>query len=87
MNALEGKNYMPQYLPIYQMIIITPNHISGSLPDHVYVLHNFFEDFNVTNYIKSVYYSDHDVAKCIIKKFHEQPIGVTYVLLSNFHKK
>ena len=53
-NALEGNDYMSQYLSNYKMIVTSPTHISGSLLDHVYVLHNFFENFKVTSYIKSV---------------------------------
>ena len=53
------------------MIVTSPTHISGHLLDHVYVLHNFFKSFKVTNYIKSVYFLDHDVVKCIIEKVHE----------------
>ena len=70
-NALEGNDYMSQYLSNYKMIVTSPTHISGSLLDHVYVLHNFFQNFKVTNYIKSVPYSDHDAVKCVIEKVHE----------------
>ena len=42
-NALEGNNYMSQYLFKYKMTVTFPNHISGSLLDHVYVLHNFLK--------------------------------------------
>ena len=70
-SALEGNDYMSQYLSNYKIIVISPSHISGSLLDHVFVLHNFFENFKVTNYIKSVYFSDHDAVKCIIEKVHE----------------
>ena len=70
-NALEGNDYMSQYLSNYKMIVTSPTDISGSLLDHVYVFHNFFENFKVTNYIKSVYFSDHDVVRCILEKVHE----------------
>ena len=70
-NALEGKDYMSQYLSNYKMIVTSPTHISGSLLDHVHVLHNIFENFKGTNYMKSVYFSDHDAVKCIIEKVHE----------------
>ena len=70
-NALEGNDYMSQYLSNYKMIVTSPTHISGSLLDHAYVLHNFFENFKGTNYMKSVYFSDHDAVKCIIEKVHE----------------
>ena len=86
-NALEGNDYMSQHLSNYKMIVTSPTHISGFLLDHVYLLHNFFENFKVTNYMKSVYFSDHDAVKCIIEKVHEQPIGVNYFLLFSFHKK
>ena len=48
-NALEGNDYMSQYLSSYKMIVTSPTHISGSLLDHASVLHNFFENFKVTN--------------------------------------
>ena len=70
-NALEGIVYMSQYLCNYKRIVISRTHISGSLLDHVYFVHNFFEKFKVTNYIKSVYFCDHDAVKCIIEKVHE----------------
>ena len=70
-NALEGNDYMSQYLSNYKMIVTSPTHISGSLLDHVYVLYNFFENFKVTSYMKSVYSSDHDAVKCITEKVHE----------------
>ena len=70
-NALEGNDYMSQYLSNYKMIVTSPTHISGSLLDHVHVLHNIFENFKGTNYMKSVYFSDHDAVKCIIEKVHE----------------
>ena len=70
-NALEGKDYMSQYLSNYKMIVTSPTHISGCLLDYVYVLHNLFENLKVTNYIKSVYFSDHDEVRCIIEKVHE----------------
>ena len=65
-NALEGNDYMSQNLSNYKMIVTSPTHISGSLLDHIYVLRKFFEKFKVANYIKSVYFSDHDAVKCII---------------------
>ena len=34
-NALEGNDYMSQYLSNYKMIVTSPTHISGSLLDHV----------------------------------------------------
>ena len=70
-NALEGKDYMSQYLSNYKMIVTSPTHISGCLLEYVYVLHNLFENLKVTNYIKSVYFSDHDEVRCIIEKVHE----------------
>ena len=70
-NALEGNDYMSQYLSNYKMIVTSPTHISGSLLGHVYVLYNFFENFKVTSYMKSVYFSDHDAVKCITEKVHE----------------
>ena len=70
-NALEGNDYMSQYLSNYKMIVTSPTHISGSLLDHVYVLYNFFENFKVTSYMKSAYFSDHDAVKCITEKVHE----------------
>ena len=70
-NALEGNDYMSQYLSNYKMIVTSPTHISDSLLDHVYVLYNFFENFKVTSYMKSVYFSDHDAVKCITEKVHE----------------
>ena len=70
-NALEGNDYMSQYLSNYKMIVTSPTHISGSLLHHVYVLYNFFENFKVTSYMKSVYFSDHDAVKCITEKVHE----------------
>ena len=42
-NALERNNYMSQYLFKYKMTVTFPTHISGSLLDHVYVLHNFLK--------------------------------------------
>ena len=54
-NALEGNDYISQYLSNYKMIVTSPTQISGSLLDHVCVLHNFFENFKATNYMKRVY--------------------------------
>ena len=34
---------MSQYLFEYKMTVTFPNHIYGSLLDHVYVLHNFLK--------------------------------------------
>ena len=70
-NALEGNDYISQYLSNYKMLVTSPTHISGSLLDHFYVLHNYFGNFTVTNYMKSVYFSDHDAVNCIIEKVHE----------------
>ena len=70
-NAFEGNDYTSQVLSNYKMIVTSPTHISGSLVDHIYVLEDFYKNSKVTNYIKSVSFSDHEAVKCIIEKIYE----------------
>ena len=55
-------------LSSYKMIVTSPTHISGSLLDHIYILDDLYENFNVVYYIISFYFSDDDA----VKKINEQ---------------
>ena len=71
-NAFGEKNYVPEYLSEYEMIINTATHISGSLLDHVYILKDLKHNlFNVHGLVKCVYYSDHDAVKFILESSDE----------------
>ena len=59
----ENNNYVFEYLSDYQLVINEPTHISGSLIDHVYVKKEVINEVEVSAFVKSVYFSDHDAIK------------------------
>ena len=44
----------------YQQIVQEPTHLGGATLDHIYLRKNFVKDFNLTYFVKCVYFSDHD---------------------------
>ena len=44
----------------YRQLVNTPTHLAGATLDHVYIRNSFVESFYVQEFVKCVYFSDHD---------------------------
>ena len=53
-------NTLSQILLNYRQLVKEPTHLAGATLDHVYIRKNYIEKFNLKDFVKCIYFSDHD---------------------------
>ena len=60
-NALNSNNPLVSVFADYTQIVSKPTHLSGSLLDHVYIKKTLLETVDIISFVKSIYFSEHDI--------------------------
>ena len=76
---LSQANRLLQVFHRYDQIVQNPTHLAGATLDHVYLRNDLMEQFNLLDYVISIYFSDHDAIQ-----FHLSP-KIAYLALHGIY--